>query len=78
MEVDFVLDGRIAIEVKATKKVSGKHLIGLNALREENICTDYILVCDEDRPRLEGKIEVLPWKIFLEQLWSGRFSRKKK
>jgi predicted AAA+ superfamily ATPase len=76
-EVDFVLDGRIAIEVKSAKKIDRRHLRGLVALKEEKICTDYIVVCHEERPRVEDGIEVLPWKDFLEQLWAGRFSRKK-
>jgi predicted AAA+ superfamily ATPase len=76
-EVDFILDGRIAIEVKSAKKIDRRHLRGLIALKEEKICTDYIVVCHEERPRVEDGIEVLPWKDFLEQLWAGRFSRKK-
>ncbi|MCX6129587.1 MAG: AAA family ATPase [Proteobacteria bacterium] len=75
-EVDFILNGIFAIEVKSTDKVSAKHLKGLKALEEEKICTSYIVVCAEDRPRLEEGIEVLPWQIFLTQLWQGRFSTK--
>jgi hypothetical protein len=26
---------------------------------------------DEPLPRLVDNIEILPWKIFLERLWSG-------
>jgi predicted AAA+ superfamily ATPase len=76
-EVDFVLDGRIAIEVKSSKTINHRHLRGLVALKEEGICTDYILVCNEDRPRLEEGIEILPWKNFLQDLWNGRFARKR-
>lgn len=74
-EVDFIIDDRIAIEVKSAKIVKPVHLRGLLALREERICTDYILVCDEERPRIEDGIEVIPWRIFLDQLWAGRFRR---
>ena len=74
-EVDFIIDGRIAVDVKSAKIAKPSHLRGLNALREEKICSDYILVCDEDRPRHEDGIEVLPWQIFLDQLWAGRFGR---
>jgi predicted AAA+ superfamily ATPase len=75
-EVDFILNGTNAIEVKSTDRISSKHLKGLKALQEEKICLSYIVVCTEDRPRLEEGIEVLPWQIFLTQLWQGRFSAK--
>ena len=35
LEVDFILDERIAIEVKAKRAISQKDLKGLLALREE-------------------------------------------
>ena len=74
-EVDFVIDDRVAIEVKSAKIAKPAHFRGLLALREEKICTDYILVCDEERPRIEDGIEVLPWRMFLDQLWGGRFGK---
>lgn len=74
-EVDFILDGRIAIEVKSTSAPGARHLKGLVALGEENICTKYILVCNEERARLEGTVEILPWRVFLEQLRAGAFAR---
>jgi predicted AAA+ superfamily ATPase len=75
-EVDFVLNGRHAIEVKSTERVTAKHLSGLRALRDEGICSTYLIVSCEVRARLEDGIEILPWKVFLDQLWSGRFSQK--
>lgn len=74
-DVDFIIDGRIAVEVKPAKVVKPSHLRGLYALREEKICSHYIIVCNEERPRLEDGIEILPWQIFLDQLWAGRFRR---
>jgi hypothetical protein len=56
---------RGTLEVKTAKVINQKHLRGLIALREEGICSSYILVCHEDRPRSEDGIEILPWKIFL-------------
>ena len=76
-EVDFVLDGRIAIEVKSANRITSQHLKGLLALSEEGICKRYIMVCNEDRPRNEGFIEITPWRVFLDDLWSGKFSRKR-
>lgn len=72
-EVDFIVGDRIAIEVKTTRRPDARDLKGLKAFMEEGICQRHILVCREDRPRrLENGIEILPWKYFLEQLWSGK------
>lgn len=68
-EVDFCVDEELAIEVKSTMNVTEKHLKGLKALREENIFKRYIVVCQEEHPRLVDGIEILPWKYFFEQLW---------
>ena len=70
-EVDFVLNGEIAIECKATSTPSEKHLKGLKALAEEGHMKALLLVCQADRPLLMGKVQVLPWRIFLERLWNG-------
>ncbi len=69
MEVDFCVDEEIAIEVKTTMNVTEKHLKGLKALQEENIFKRYIVVCQEEHPRLVDGIEILPWKYFFDQLW---------
>lgn len=71
-EVDFILGTAAAVEVKTTKKSKPKDFKGLKAFMEEGICRRYILVCCEDRPRkLETGIEIMPWRYFLELLWSG-------
>jgi predicted AAA+ superfamily ATPase len=77
-EVDFILNNQFAIEVKSADRISNKHMNGLKALREDNICSAYLIVCIEERPRIEDGIEILPWQTFLEQLWQGRFSQKTK
>lgn len=69
MEVDFCVDEEFAIEVKSTMNVTEKHLRGLKALREEKIFKRFIVVCQEEHPRLVDEIEILPWKYFFEQLW---------
>lgn len=69
MEVDFCVDEELAIEVKASSNISDKHLKGLKALREENIFKRYIVVCQEEHPRLVDGIEILPWKYFFTKLW---------
>ncbi|MDA3938737.1 MAG: AAA family ATPase [Spirochaetia bacterium] len=71
-EVDFLLEGEIAIEVKSASVISAKHLKGLKALREEGFIKRSIVVCQESRPRLIDGIEILPWEYFLDLLWSNR------
>jgi predicted AAA+ superfamily ATPase len=69
-EVDFVLDGEVGIEVKAASMTQERHLSGLKALREEGKLRRFILVCREERPTILSGIEVIPWRDFLEALWS--------
>jgi len=46
----------------------------LKALSEEGLMKRLLLVCQEPTPRKIGEVLVLPWKDFLEQLWSGAYS----
>jgi predicted AAA+ superfamily ATPase len=73
LEVDFVLgDHEVAVEVKATSFAQPHHLKGLIAFGEEYKVRRILVSCDP-KPRLAaGKIEILPWKVFLEDLWSGK------
>jgi predicted AAA+ superfamily ATPase len=77
LEVDFILgDHEVALEVKGTEKAQSHHFRGLLAFRDEYKTGRRILVTRHPHPRiLEGKIEILPWKIFLEDLWSGKVIR---
>ena len=68
-EVDFVLDDRVAIEAKATRRVQQKHLRNLRALAEERLVQRSSVVCREERPRVEDGIEVWPLEFFLAGLW---------
>ena len=70
--VDFILDNRVAIEAKATRRVQQKHLRGLLALADEGLVERSIVVCREDRPRLERGIEIWPIEFFLAELWQDR------
>jgi predicted AAA+ superfamily ATPase len=71
-EVDFILDSKTAIEVKATKTVSAQDLKGLKMLKEEGRLKKYVLVCMEKETRTVDGIEILPVDIFLKKLWSGK------
>lgn len=74
IEVDFVIDQvRIAIEAKATAKVTGDHLRGLRAIAEDHPRVQRrIVVCLEPRRRrTEEGIEILPVEAFLQDLAAG-------
>ncbi len=73
LEVDFILgDHEISIEVKATASANSSHLKGLRRFKEEYSTRRSILVSLDSNPRnTEDQIEILPWEIFLKQLWEG-------
>lgn len=68
-EVDFIIEDDIAIEVKTTTHVQDKHLKGLKALAEENICKRYLLISHDRIKRKVNQIEIIHWRDFLEMLW---------
>lgn len=71
-EVDLILAkaGRpkVAIEIKAMKKVGKKELSGLLSFAEEfPECDQLICVCEESTPRVSHKVQILPWSYFLQK-----------
>lgn len=71
-EIDFVLgDHQVALEVKSSKEVQERHLRGLRIFEEEYRPKKSIIISLDKHPRRLGKIEILPWKDFLEALWGG-------
>lgn len=70
-EVDFILNSRTAIEVKASKTIGPQDLKGLRILREEGRLKKYILICREKEPRTVDGIQILPIELFLKKLWGG-------
>ncbi len=73
-EVDFILGEHTAIEVKAKENVSAQELKSLRALAEEKKLKRYICVSLEPRTRIVGGISLLPYRKFLDGLWSGEYS----
>jgi predicted AAA+ superfamily ATPase len=73
-EVDFVLgEMDAAIEVKGTARVHASHFRGLRALGASHPVQRSIVVCLEREPRVvDPHIEVWPWQVFLDRLWSGQ------
>ena len=73
LEVDFIIgDGETAIEVKGTNNVDVRDLKGLYAFTNTYSPKRSIVVCNEKEKRLHGKIEIMPWREFLHDLWNGR------
>jgi predicted AAA+ superfamily ATPase len=73
-EVDFIIGGHTAIEVKAKQNLSPVDLKSLNALSEEKKLKRYLCVSMEPRRRRIGDVIVLPYKEFLEELWGGAYA----
>jgi len=77
LEVDFVLGtGKIAIEIKGAGRIDKKDMNGLDAFIQTYSPKRSIIICNEREKRLHGKIEILPWEIFLQQLWAGEILEK--
>jgi predicted AAA+ superfamily ATPase len=73
MEVDFILGkGEIAIEVKGTSRVDNRDLKSLSVFIEEYSPRKGFVVCNEKAKRVHGNIIVIPWRMFLNDLWEGK------
>ena len=73
LEADFVLgDGQVAIEVKGSSRVERKELRPLIAFREEYSPRQTLVVCNERVERIHEQIRILPWRVFLRELWDGK------
>ena len=80
LEVDFILgNAQVAIEVKISEQVHQQDLKGLIGFCEEHPQVTPLVVSQDKRPRQltvpgengEFTVSILPWKLFLEQLWRG-------
>jgi predicted AAA+ superfamily ATPase len=73
LEVDFILgEGEVSIEVKGQSHVENRDLRPLAAFMDEYRPNKALIVCNEREERVVGKIKILPWRRFLEELWGGR------
>ena len=71
-EVDLILGNQWAIEIKSASSIQDKHLKGIRALKEEGNIQNFAAVsCDRYERRTQDDITIFPWKLFLENLWSG-------
>lgn len=68
-----MIDGLVALEAKATRKVTGKHLRGLQAFGEEAPHLPRLLVSLDENDRVtEDGIRLLSWRRFIELRWGDR------
>jgi predicted AAA+ superfamily ATPase len=71
-EVDFCVGDTIAIECKASTRTTLRDAKGLQLLREEGVFGIFLVVSNDDIPRLEDGIRFLSWRQFVDELWSDR------
>lgn len=71
-EVDFVIGDEIAIEVKATKRVTRKDFSGLTALAEEKRFKKFYIVSHEPFQHTTDGVQCLSFHDFLRQLWDDK------
>ena len=69
-EVDLILNDEIAIEIKATEKITDKHCSGLRSIMQHKACKKYLLISqDKFTTRLKDDIQPYYWEDFLKALW---------
>ncbi len=74
IEVDFIVNDTMAIEVKSSATISYQDLKGLKALQEENTSLKHFIVVNLEKTlRNVDGIQILPWQVFLEKLWDNAF-----
>jgi uncharacterized protein len=73
LEADFVLGGgQVAIEVKGSSRIERSELRPLLAFRDEYAPRQILVVCNERVERIHDGIRILPWRVFLRELWEGK------
>lgn len=71
-EVDFIINEKIAIEVKANELIQEKNLKGLIRFSQNSKVDKKIVVSLDKNKRKMGDIVVYPYQIFLSDLWAGK------
>ena len=71
-EVDLVIGKDVAIEIKFSKQMKSEFYAGLEALKEEGLLKNYLIVGRFNSIGEKEGIKYLPYQNFLEQLWAGK------
>lgn len=72
LEVDFVINDEIAIEVKGTSRISKPDMKGILALKEEVLLKRCFVVCTEKQEKMIDGIEIIHVDKFLKNLWASQ------
>lgn len=72
-EVDFLIGEDLAIEVKASARVSWRDFKGLDRLAEEGVFKHYLLVSQDPTELRDGARHALPWQSFIGGLWARKW-----
>jgi predicted AAA+ superfamily ATPase len=72
-EVDFLIGDEVAIEVKASSRVSWRDFKGLDRLAEEGVFKHFLLVSQDPTELRDGARHALHWQTFLDGLWARRW-----
>ena len=76
LEVDFIIDGKMAIEIKSSTNIKKQDLKGVIAFAEEHNIRDLYVVSLISRARKiqcnNVEILVLPYQEFLQRLWEQK------
>jgi uncharacterized protein len=72
MEVDLIVGHELALEFKASARITNHDLKGLKALREEGMVKRFMVVSQDAEPRTIDGVAIVPWRTFLTQLWSDK------
>jgi predicted AAA+ superfamily ATPase len=72
LEVDLIIDGHTAVEIKGKQQVSSEDIKTLKAVSQEHSFKRLFCVCLETRSRRVGDIEIVPYQDFLKMLWARK------
>lgn len=71
-EVDLIVGKELAIEIKFSKTLKDEHFRGLDTFTKDHPRFKKLIVGRFASRGTRSSTDYLPWKIFLEDLWSGK------
>jgi predicted AAA+ superfamily ATPase len=74
LEIDFIIGDDVAIEAKSTDSIQEKHTKALGIAAAAGRFKHSILVSRDPQPRTIGRIEAMPYDMFLARLYNGEYS----
>jgi len=75
-EVDFIINNmEIAMEAKAARKITAKHLKGIRSLKKDHpeVKRAAVICCEEKYRVTDDNIEIIPAEKFTRMLWNSDF-----